>query len=161
MSRFWFDSRGWMPGLLGENVVNTFPDAGNVGGGDDDLGLNVDVRYRVGAFKLAEDEVLVVAGRFPVETPYWIFQTEDRWHETVDFRSRRVHLNNRSVEVGADGRFEIVVSPEPIDHPNALDTGGRREGFMSFRWVPIGREPAFDATTRVAKRDRFDGRPPE
>ena len=111
----------------------------------------------VGAFDLEEDQVLVVEGRFPPETPYWIFQVEDRWHETVDFRSRRVHLNDATAKQRPDGTFELVVSPTPIDHPNALDTGGRREGFMSFRWVPTGADgAAFPVTARVARRDEIE-----
>ena len=159
MSRFWFSSRDWMPELLEPTALNTFPDTTRARGDEEDLGLNTDVRYRVGAWRLADDEVLIVEGRFPPDTPYWIFQIEDRWHETADFRSRRVHLNDATVAPTADGGFQIVIAPGPVDHANALDTGGRTDGFMSFRWVPVGEAPGgFDVRTRVASRDAIQTR---
>lgn len=156
MSRFWFGARDWMPELLEPDSLNHFPDTNRARGEDDDLGLNMDVKYRVGAFALEDDQVLVVNGSFPPETPYWIFQVGDRWHEVVDFRSRRVHLNSATAQQDDDGTFEMVITPAPIEHPNALDTGGRREGFMSFRWVSIGDNPGLPITTRIAHRDEFE-----
>jgi hypothetical protein len=157
MSRFWFSSRDWMPGLLDPDVVNGFPDTARARGDDEELGLNTDVRYRVGAWQLADDEVLIVEGRFPQETPYWIFQIDARWHETVDFRSRRVHLNDATAERNADGGFQLVIAPRPVEHANALDTGGRTEGFMSFRWVPVGETAdTFDVRTRVVAHDLLE-----
>ena len=157
MSRFWCGARGWMPEVLEADALNGFPETRKTSGEDEDLGLNTDVVYRVGAFSLEEDQVLVVEGRFPPETPYWIFQIEDRWHETVDFRSRRVHLNDATTVLRPDGSFELIVAPMPVEHPNALDAGGRLEGFMSFRWVPVGEDGSdFSVATRVVDRDTLD-----
>ena len=144
MSRFWFDARQWLPEILAQDAVNRFSAADESAA---DLGLNVDVHYRVAAWRLAPDEILVVEGRFPPETPYWIFQITDRWQDTADFRRRHVHVNDSTVALEPDGRFRIVVASRDPGAPNWLDTGGREEGFMSFRWVPT--QEGFEVETRV------------
>jgi hypothetical protein len=63
----------------------------------------------------------------------------DRWHETADFRRRTVHYNDHTIKLEPDGSFRaVVISPEDPGVPNGLDTGGRTEGYMSFKWVPGG-----------------------
>lgn len=146
MSKFWFDARTWMPDVLEPERVNSFPPPAE---SDDDLGLNRDVTYRVGAWALAPDEALIVEGRFPESTPYWIFQIGDRWHETADFRRRKVHLNNQTIRHEPDGSFRVAIASSNPGYENWLDTGERSEGFMSFRWVPVGRP--IEISTRVQK----------
>ena len=111
------------------------------GESDDALALASDVQYMTGAWQLGPDEMLLIEGR-PPEAPYWMIQIMDRWLDTADFRRRRVHLNDAQVELEADGSYRIAVSPRDPGLPNWLDTGGRREGYMAFRWVlATGVEP--------------------
>jgi hypothetical protein len=149
LSKFWFDARQWIPGLFEPDIVNTFPTAQTDADTSEELGLNTDVQYMVGAWQLGPDEALVVEGRAAPGTPYWILQISDRWLETADFRRRTVHYNDHTIQLEPDGSFRAVISPDDPGVPNWLDTGGRTEGTMSFRWVPVG---PLEVATRVVKR---------
>ena len=149
LSKFWFDARQWIPGLFEPSVVNTFPMAETDVDTSEELGLNADVQYMVGAWRLGPDEALMVEGRADPATPYWILQISDRWHETADFRRRTVHYNDHTIQLEPDGSFRAVISPEDPGVPNWLDTGGRTEGYMSFRWVPVG---PLELSTQITKR---------
>jgi len=151
LSKFWFDARQWIPGLFEPGVVNTFPTSDTDTDTAEELGLNADVKYMVGAWRLGPNEALVVEGRAAPATPYWILQISDRWHETADFRRRTVHYNDHTIKLEPDGRFRAVISPEDPGVPNWLDTGGRTEGYMSFRWVPVG---PLEVSTQITKRSQ-------
>ena len=149
LSQFWFDARQWVPGLFEPGAVNTFPTAETNTDTSEELGLNADVQYMIGAWRLGPDEALVVQGRASPGTAYWILQITDRWHETAHFSRRTVHYNDHTVKLESDGSFRAVISPEDPGVPNWLDTGGRTEGYMSFRWVPGG---PLEVSTPLTKR---------
>ena len=149
LSKFWFDARQWIPGLFEPGVVNSFPTAETNTNTFKELGLNADVQYLAGAWRLGAGETLVVEGRAPQGTPYWILQISDRWHETADFRRRVVHYNDHTIKLESDGSFRAVISSEDPGVPNWLDTGGRSEGYMSFRWIAIG---PLEISTQVTKK---------
>jgi len=149
LSKFWFDARQWIPGLFEPDAVNTFPTSETDADTSEELGLNEDVQYRVGAWRLGPEQALVIEGRADPSIPYWIVQIADRWHETADFRRRNVHYNDHTIQLEPDGSFRAVISPEDPGTPNWLDTGGRTEGYMSLRWVPAG---PLDISTRLIPR---------
>jgi hypothetical protein len=48
------------------------------------------------------------------------------------------------IEFNADGTFDLYISPEKIDHPNWIDTGGLYEGSYSSRYM-LSTETEFPA----------------
>lgn len=149
MSRFWFDARQWYPEVWDAERVNRFPvDDEGSDERSEELALAADVQYMLGAWRLAGDEALLIEGQAP-RSAYWIVQITDRWLETADFRRRQVHLNDSQIELDAAGRYRIVVAAENPGVPNWLDTGGRSEGHMAFRWA--GADDAPEPSTRVVK----------
>lgn len=149
MSKFWFEARDWYPELREADAVNTFQVS--EAGTDErsqDLALAADVQYMLGWWQLAADEALVIEGQAP-DAPYWNIQLTDRWLETADFRRRPVNLNNSNIVVDSDGHYRIVISAQDSGQPNWLDTGGRSEGLMAFRWAYA--RDVLPPTTRVVK----------
>ncbi|MBT8419914.1 MAG: DUF1214 domain-containing protein, partial [Gammaproteobacteria bacterium] len=93
-----------------------------------------DNHYVGGWYKLADDEMLVMAGR-PPACRYWSVQLCSRWLESRDYLNRQVILNHDQVRLEADGSFRIVVAGRNPGTPNWLDTEGNREGGVIFRWL--------------------------
>jgi hypothetical protein len=48
------------------------------------------------------------------------------------------------IVLNEDGSFDLYVSPETVNHPNWLDTGGLYEGSYSSRYL-LSEETAFPA----------------
>ncbi len=149
LSNFWFTARDWYPELREPGAINRFQTSeGGTDQRSQNLALAADVQYMLGWWQLAADEALVIEGQAP-ESPYWIIQLADRWLETADFRRRQVHLNDSQIELAADGSYRIVIAATDPGVANWLDSGGRKEGLMAFRWAL-----ALDVeqpTTRVVK----------
>ena len=104
---------------------------------DGDLLTPAGARYLEGWWRLGEDEALLVdlpAAAFE-GGPYWGFLLYNVWGESFDWRNRRVSLNSREVERGADGGARIVVAHRDPGVPNWIDTAGHLEGSMSLRWI--------------------------
>lgn len=103
----------------------------------DDLGADIsssDNLYVIGSYQVDEDEALIIESE-ALDVRYWNLTVESRWHETVDYRFRRTHRTLDDVVLEPDGRVRFVLAHGPTPHPNWLDTGGHREGFLTFRWV--------------------------
>jgi len=53
-----------------------------------------------------------------------------------------------------DGRVRFVLAHGSTPHPNWLDTGGHREGFLTFRWVgPRDSQPPLPTIRRVNRSE--------
>ncbi|MAE93211.1 MAG: hypothetical protein CL910_00985 [Deltaproteobacteria bacterium] len=132
----WFAD--WVMGFREKAEVNAFhlPDAENhrFVGGDPNIVIPL------GTWRLARDEALVIEADLP-SCHYWNFQLGNIWAESLDYRTRRVHLNNHDAVVREDGVAEIVVAHEDPGHPNWMDTAGHDHGIMGFRWVRADRHP--------------------
>jgi hypothetical protein len=103
----------------------------------DDFGADIsssDNLYVIGAYQVDEDEALIIESE-ALDVRYWNLTVESRWHETVDYRFRRTHRTLDDIVLEPDGRVRFVLAHGPTPHPNWLDTGGHREGFLTFRWV--------------------------
>jgi hypothetical protein len=110
-----------------------------------DFGADIsgsDNLYMFGTFQLEEDEALIIETE-PLDVRYWNIAIESRWHESVDYAARRTHRSLDHSVVDSDGKLRFVLAHGKTPHPNWLDTGGHREGFMTFRWVG---EPDSEAT---------------
>lgn len=104
--------------------------------------------YMIGSFRLDPDEALVIDAT-PPDTRYWNLTIENVWHECFDARRRRISVTNAAAVPRPDGRVRFVIAardPGILD-ANWLDTGGRRRGFVTFRWLDNPHPP--EVTTRV------------
>ena len=103
----------------------------------DDFGADIsgtDNLYMFGTYHIEEDEALVIETE-PLDVRYWNIAIESRWHESVDYLTRRTHRSLDHSVVDPDGKLRFVLAHGKSPHPNWLDTGGHVEGFMTFRWV--------------------------
>jgi len=72
----------------------------------------------------------------------------NRYLQTFEYPWRRISLNRKQMQLGADGAYRIVVAHRDPGVPNWLDTSGRRNGTIYWRFLlPDGDPPT--PTTRV------------
>ena len=91
-------------------------------------------RYGFCIWDLGPDEALLVESDVP-DARYWSLQLyEMAWYELVDPSERITSLNHRQVHVDDDGRFRVVLAHNDPGVANWLDTAGRQEGLLTFRW---------------------------
>jgi hypothetical protein len=93
-----------------------------------------DQTYASGPYALAEDEALVMEVRFP-PAAYAGAALWNRFSQTVDRRFHRSTINASEAVCGPDGTTRIVVANRDPKSPNWLDTGGRRRGFVFWRFL--------------------------
>jgi hypothetical protein len=133
----------WMArtrGALPDNVIGK-PRAQPGGAGD--------VLYGGGWWKLEEEDALVIECE-PPQARYWSIQLYSYpWFESLDFANRVNSLTGHQLHVDEDGRFRVVVAHRDPGVQNWLDTEGRREGLVTYRWVFSSSKPA--PTSRVVK----------
>ncbi|MBB85507.1 MAG: hypothetical protein CL931_16985 [Deltaproteobacteria bacterium] len=114
---------------------------------------SADNLYMFGTYQIEEDEALVIETD-PLDVRYWNLAIESRWHETVDYLTRRTHLSLDHAVVDADGKLRFVVAHGQTPHPNWIETGGHREGWMTFRWVgERDSEVSMPTVLRVKRED--------
>lgn len=83
--------------------------------------------------RLEPGEALIVECERPLAR-YWSFQLYSlAWFEPVDSTYATGSLNHRQITPGPDGRVRVVVAAEDPGVAGWLDTGGRREGLLTFR----------------------------
>jgi hypothetical protein len=84
-------------------------------------------------FELRDDEALILELDEVPNGTYWSFQLGDVWSRSLDFTNRQSSLNDREIDVDADGRVRCVVCSQDPGIANWLDTCGRSEGTVVFR----------------------------
>ncbi|MBK7949341.1 MAG: DUF1214 domain-containing protein [Deltaproteobacteria bacterium] len=100
-------------------------------------------------FALAEDEALVLEGRFP-RCRFANLVVWNRHLQSLGRPGTRASLSRRQTRLEADGRFRIVVAARDPGVPNWLDTAGEREGVVFVRYLlPEERPEGIEA--RVVK----------
>lgn len=107
-----------------------------------------------GSWELAPGEALLVEALLPPNDA-WNFQTCSWWAENFDsYEDGGGYLTKRNATVGPDGRLVMIVSPEPLDHPNRIDTFGHARGTMNLRIVhPDGEATVATRVVRVVDLD--------
>ncbi|MCR9093513.1 MAG: hypothetical protein NXI30_04800 [bacterium] len=114
---------------------------------------SADNLYMFGTYQIEEDEALVIETD-PLDVRYWNLAIESRWHETVDYLTRRTHLSLDHAVVDDDGKLRFVIAHGKTPHPNWIETGGHRKGWMTFRWVgERDAEVAMPTVLRVKRAD--------
>lgn len=114
------------PNVMGEPTV--FRQSGEAAWGA------VDIAYSMGPFRVAEDEALVMEGRFPpclfANVVLW-----NRFMQTFDYRARPVSRNRATTRLEPDGSFRMVLAHRDPGVPNWLDVEGHREGTVFWRFL--------------------------
>lgn len=92
-----------------------------------------DASYAFGSYDLQEDEALVIE-HAPPECAFWNLSVWNPFMGALNYDYERTSLNREQVQRNADGSVTVVVSPTPLDHPNAATTQGYPRGTLCFRW---------------------------
>lgn len=125
---------------------NEMPDFGQdlfrKGGGDPRI------FYIHGYWSLAPGEALVIETTIP-DCPYWNFQLDNWWMESLDYRHHPVTVNKHTAKPNADGSLTLVISPTDIGYGNWMDTNGHTSGTSLLRWTDVDNPPL--PTTRIEK----------
>jgi hypothetical protein len=106
-------------------------------------------------FDLADDEALLIEFT-PPPCFMWIFEQNNRWMTSVDYRYHFSSLNSVQATAEDDGSVRIVVSNVDPGIPNWLDPAGHNKGLVINRWVDSegGEDPL--PQTRVVKLSELD-----
>lgn len=116
-------------------------------------GGDPNIFYYHSHWQLASDEVLVIhLARVP-ECRFWNLQINNYWMESLDYRYHRIHHNQHSAKLDADGGVTLVLAHRDPGHPNWLETAGHDNGTMCLRWV--GAREHIHPTTRVLRLADF------
>jgi hypothetical protein len=97
-----------------------------------------DAAYSMAPYLLAEEEALVMTGRWPTcrfaNVSLW-----NRYLQTYDYVHRPVSRNRANTRLEADGTFRIVIAHRDPGVPNWIDTEGRTFGMVFWRFfLPEG-----------------------
>ena len=106
------------------------------------------IHYLHGFWQLADDEALVIETPVP-SCKTWNFQLNNYWMESLDYRFARIHLNDHSAVLNADGSVTVVIAPRDPGFGNWLNSCGHSHGTMLWRWT--GADSHLVPTTRLIK----------
>jgi hypothetical protein len=104
------------------------PEISGAAGGDPNIA------YYHSTWELGDDECLELTFT-PPRCPYWNFQLNNYWIESLDYRYFSVTLNKHSAEVRPDGSVRILIAHRDPGLGNWIDTAHHRSGTMSLRWL--------------------------
>ncbi|MFD9700787.1 DUF1214 domain-containing protein [Lentzea sp. NPDC059081] len=102
-------------------------------------GGDPEIFYLHGYWALEPGEAWVVETDVP-DCPYWNFQLDNWWMESLDHR-RRVTVNKHTATLSSDGRLTIVVAAEDPGVGNWIDTCGHSSGTALLRWLGASEHP--------------------
>ena len=92
-------------------------------------------------FALAAGEALLLECDAP-DADYWSFSLHTPvWFESGDFANRQTSLSDRQATLDGDGRLRVVVAREDPGSPNWIDSEGRGEGMLAYRFVGARSRP--------------------
>lgn len=100
-------------------------------------------------FALADDQALVIEGRFP-RCRFGSLVVWNRHLQSLGRPGTRASLNRRQTCLEPDGSFRILVAGRDPGSPNWLDTNGEREGVVFVRYLLPEERPG-ELRTRVTK----------
>lgn len=99
------------------------------------------ILYGGGMWCLEEGEALVIECPAP-DAAYWNFTIHTYpWFESGDHEERQTSLNHRTTHIDGDGIVRLVVSHDDPGVPNWIDTEGRRESLLTYRWIHANDAP--------------------
>lgn len=115
------------------------------------------IAYGSGWWKLEPGQALLVASEWP-DADYWGWTVHHRYFlDSGDFARRQTSLNLAQAHRDADGRVRFVVAPDDPGAPNWIDTEGRAEGLLVYRYVGARTRPVpeGEVVPATAVRDRL------
>jgi len=97
-------------------------------------GGDPNITYLHGYFDFPMDHAWVIEVT-PPECPYWNFQIENWWMESLDFRYLPVWVNKHTAHYNADGSVTIIVAASDPGFGNFVDRAGHLTGASLLRWL--------------------------
>lgn len=133
---------------IGTNVLG--PPGGTAGG-------SRAIAYSFGFWSLADEEVLLFESDAP-DAAFWDLQLYTLgWFETPDFANHVTSANHTQAGLDDDGRLRVVIGARDPGRRNWLDTEGRPEGMITYRWIrPRTTPTASTASLRKVRLDELD-----
>jgi hypothetical protein len=101
-------------------------------------GGDPEIFYLHGYWTLEPGQAWVVETEVP-DCPYWNFQLDNWWMESLD-HDRRITVNKHTATLD-DGRLVIVVAPRDPGWGNWIDTCGHTSGTALLRWLGADHHP--------------------
>jgi hypothetical protein len=114
------------------------PEISGAAGGDPNIS------YYHSYWELGDDEALEITFT-PPKCPYWNFQLNNYWIESLDYRYFCITLNKHSAEYRPDGSVRLLVAHRDPGLGNWIDTANHRCGTMSLRWIKSTEFPPVNA----------------
>jgi hypothetical protein len=109
-------------------------------------------------WNLDEDEALILTTEVPI-AQYWGFTIHTMtWFESGDFARRQTSLSGDQIHLDGDGLARLVLSARDPGVPNWIDTEGRQNGLLTYRWAWAETMPTPEAQ-RVKLDEVFDRLP--
>jgi hypothetical protein len=102
-------------------------------------GGDPEIFYLHGYWKLAPGEAWVIETEVP-DCPYWNFQLDNWWMESLD-HAHRITVNKHTAVLGDDGTLTIVVADRDPGWGNWIDTTGHTSGTALLRWLGADHHP--------------------
>lgn len=102
-------------------------------------GGDPEIFYLHGYWALEPGEAWVIETDVP-DCPYWNFQLDNWWMESLDHH-RRITVNKHTATLDADGRLTIVVAERDPGVGNWIDTCGHSSGTALLRWLGATEHP--------------------
>lgn len=101
-------------------------------------GGDPEIFYLHGYWTLRPGEAWVIETEVP-DCPYWNFQLNNWWMESLD-HTHRITVNKHTAVAGA-GRVTIVVADKDPGWGNWIDTAGHTSGTALLRWLGASHHP--------------------
>lgn len=102
-------------------------------------GGDPEIFYLHGYWALEPGQAWVIETEVP-DCPYWNFQLDNWWMESMD-HDRRITVNKHTARLGDDGRLTLVVAARDPGWGNWIDTTGHSSGTALLRWVGAEHHP--------------------
>jgi hypothetical protein len=116
------------------------------------------IAYGRCVWNLDEDEALILTTEVPI-AQYWGFTIHTMtWFESGDFARRQTSLSGDQIHLDRDGLARLVLSGRDPGVPNWIDTEGRQQGLLVYRWAWAETMPTPEAQ-RVKLDEVFDRLP--
>ncbi len=96
--------------------------------------------YLHGYWALPPGHALLVQTELPA-CPYWNFQLDNWWMESLDYRYHPVTVNKHTARLDADGLLTLVISPRDLGYGNWMDICGHTSGTLLLRWTDVEAPP--------------------
>lgn len=114
------------------------------------IGGDPNIFYFHGAWRLADDEMLVITAPTIPQCQSWNFQLNNWWMESLDYRYHRIHVNRHTAHYEPDGSVRIHVAHRDPGLPNWIQTAGHQTGTMCWRWIGAHEHPLLLTEVRRA-----------